>query len=129
MAVIPPSATKHKLDGIGEASAAAALAALAANPSTSFLASGMSAKIIFWIFTKFFSGLASMGLVLLNVGADKLLTVYDKVNFDGSFESAEQFIEEIKKTGRELTDEEIKKIDGGVIATFRKFAKIGRRKK
>lgn len=129
MSIIPPSATKHKLEGIGSASAAAVIAALASNPSTAFLAAGISAKILFFILTKVFSGLASMGLVLLNVGAEKLIVTVEKIDFDGSYKSAEQFIDEIRKTGRELTPEEIKKIDDGVIVTFRKFAKIARKKK
>ena len=128
MPIIPPSAEKFKLEGIGNASAASILAALATNPSTSFLAAGISAKILFWIISKIFSGLASMGIVILNVGAEKLAVALDKVNFDGSLESAEQFIEEIRKTGRELTPEEIKKIDDSVIEQLRKFAKITRKK-
>lgn len=129
MSIIPPSASKHKLEGIGEASAAAVIAALAANPSTAFLAAGISARILFYILTKVFSGFASMGLVLLNVGADKLIVAVEKIDFDGSFESAEQFIDEIRKTGRDITPEETKKIDDGVIETFRKLAKIARKKK
>lgn len=128
MPVIPPSAVKHGLSGIGEASASAAIAALSANPSTAFLTAGLSGKILFWILTKVFSGFASMGLVILNVGAEKLAVAADKVEFDGSMESAEKFIEEIRKTGRELTPEEVKKIDDEVIAAFRKFATLARKK-
>lgn len=129
MPILPPSASKHNLEGIGEASAAAVIAALAANPSTAFLATGLSAKILFFILTKVFSAFASMGLVLLNVGAEKIAVTVEKIDFDGSYESAEAFINEIRNTGRDLTDEEVKKIDDGVIYTFRKFAKIGRKKK
>lgn len=128
MSIVPPSAEKHDLDGIGDASASAAIAALAANPSTSFLTAGLSGKILFWILSKFFSALASMGLVVLNVGAEKLSTAISKAGYDGSFESAEKLIEEIRNTGRDLTPEEAKAIDDKVIEAFRKFAVIARKK-
>lgn len=72
--------------------------------------------------------LASGGLVMLNVGAEKLQTAVDKVDYDTSWETAERLINEIRKTGRELTPEEIKAIDDKVIAQFRKFGKLGRKK-
>jgi len=120
--------SKHKLDGLGEASAAMVLASLAANPPTSFLAVGISGKIVFFILTRIFSGLASLGLVMLNVGAEKLSTIIDKHNFDGSWESAENIINEIRNSGRDMTPEETKKIDDEVIKSFRKFAKLARKK-
>lgn len=119
--------SKHKLDGIGEASASAVLASLAVNPSTLFLTVGVSGKITFFILSKIFSGFASMGLVVLNVGGERLITAFDKVGFDGSLETADKLIEEIRNTGRDMTSEEIKNIDDGVIKQFRKFAKIGRK--
>lgn len=64
----------------------------------------------------------------MNVGAEKFSAVIDRINFDGSLESAEKLIEEIRRTGKDLTPEEAKAIDDGVIIAFRKFAKIGRRK-
>lgn len=128
MAVLPPSADKHKLIGIGEAQAAAAIAALLANPSLAFLASGFLGKIVFWILSQMFMRLASMGLVMLNIGADRLITAVDKVNFDGSWEASERLIEEIRKSGRELSEEEIRRIDTEVIIQFRKFARMARRK-
>jgi len=125
----PLSAPKYDLDGIGAASAASVVAALAAYPPTSFLTVGLSGKILFWLLTKFFSRMASGGLVILNVGAEKLLGAIDKANFDGSMEAADRLIEEIRKTGRELTPEETKKIDDEVIVQFRKFAKMTRKKR
>lgn len=104
------------------------MAVLAANPSTAFLTVGVSGKIIFWILEKIFTRLASSGLVILNVGAEKFSVAIDRVNFDGSLESAEKLIAEIRKTGKELTPEETKAIDDEVIVAFRKFAKIGRKK-
>ena len=127
--MLPPSAKKHDFDGIGSASAASVLAVLTANPSTSFLTAGLSGKILFYILKNFFSGLASMGLVILNLGAEKLLGAIEKSNYDGSFESAMNLIDEIRKTGRELTQEEINEIDGEVIVAFRKFAKMTRKRR
>lgn len=126
MGILPPSAEKHKLDGIGGASAAAIMAALLANPGTSFLAAGFLGKILYPVLTYVFSALASMGLVLLNLGAENVLGAIEKSNFDGSFESAERLINQIRSTGRELTPEEVKKIDDNVIEQFRKFAKMTR---
>ena len=83
---------------------------------------------MFYLLTQLFSALASLGLVLLNVGAERIITAVDKYGFDGSFETAEKLIEEIRKTGRDLAPEEIKTIDEEVIKQFRKFAKLGRKK-
>ncbi len=128
MSLLPPSSTKHDLSGIGGASAAAIMVVLAANPSTLFLTVGIQGKIIYWILEKIFTRLASSGLVILNVGAEKIDIALDKVHFDGSMDSAEKLIAEIRKTGRELTPEETKAIDEKVFIAFRKFAKISRRK-
>lgn len=129
MSLISGPIKKHKLEGIGSASAAMVLASFASNPSLSFLTLNMSGKILFWVLTKFFSAMASLGLVVLNVGAEKLLTALDKVNYDGSWESADKMMAEIRKTGRDLTPQETKTIDDEVIKSFRKFAKFGRKKK
>lgn len=127
MGFLPPSAEKHRLTGIGEASAASLISALAVNPSTAFLTAGVSGKVLFFILSKVFSWAASVGLVLLNVGAESLLVAAEKSEFDGSYDTAAKLIEEIRKTGRDLTPEEIARIDDQVIETFRKFAKITRK--
>lgn len=127
MAAIP-SATKHKLEGIGEASASAIIAAWAANPSTAWLASGIAAKLSFFFLSHIFSGLASIGLVVLNVGAENLATALAKANYDGSWESAEAMIKAIRDSGNELTEADIRRIDATVIVAFRRFGKIGRKK-
>lgn len=124
-----PLSQKHKLDGIGEASAAMVFASFAANPSTIFLTQGLPGKVIFWALTKLFSKMASFGLVTLNVGAEKLATAVTKINFDGSWDSAQELIESIRNSGRELSEEEIRTIDLEVINSFRKFGKLARKKK
>lgn len=128
MSLLPPSAEKHKLDGIGGASAAAVFAALSSSPYTAWMTAGIQGKLFFWFFENVFAWMASVGLVMLNVGAENLLAVIDKANFDNSLEAADRLIAEIRKTGRDLTPQEIKEIDDKVIVQFRKFAKIARRK-
>jgi len=118
---------KHELDGIGGASAAAVIASLSANPSTSFLTAGLSGKILYWLLKKLFTYMASSGLVFMNVGAERLLTAIRKSGYDGSRENADLLIAEIRKTGRDLTPAEVKAIDDEVIKTFRKFGKFGRK--
>lgn len=119
---------KHKLSGIGEASAALVLAALSSNPATAALAVGFMGKIIYFLMSKIMTYLASSGLVLMNIGAERLSTAIDKAKFDGSFESAERLIDEIRRSGKDLTPNEIKEIDDRVIESFRKFGKLGRKR-
>jgi hypothetical protein len=126
---IPSSSTKHNFTGIGNASAAILIAAMSANPALLGLTTGIPGKILFKIFSKIFSTLASMGVVLLNIGAEKLLIAAEKSNFDGSIDSALKLVENIRSTGRDLTPEEIKQIDDKVIEQFRKFAKMTRGRK
>lgn len=98
------------------------LAALLANPSLAWLATGFVGKVVMWGLTHLFSMMASLGLVILNVGAARVQTLIDGKNFDGAYDSAEEFIAAIRASGRELTPEEIKKIDEPVIEAFRKWA-------
>jgi hypothetical protein len=122
-------ANKYSFNGIGAASAKLVLAALAANPGTAFLATGILGTISSKILTKLFSMLASVGLVILNIGAAKVEVIIDSNNFDNSWDSAEKLIGAIRNTGRELTKEEEKAIDDKVIESFRKFASFARQKK
>lgn len=118
-----------RFSGIGEASAAVVMAALAANPSTLVLTQGFAGKVVFFFLKIGFMALASLGLIVLNVGSAKIETIVTSNKFDGSWDTAEKLIKEIQDSGRTLTPEEIKKIDGPVIAAFRKFASFGRPKK
>ena len=119
---------KYRLDGIGGVSASAVMALLAAYPPTSFLTVGIIGKIVYFILKRLFSFLASGGLVILNLGAERLLGAIEKSNYDGSWESAQKLIDSIRATGREMTTEEIIAIDNGVIAAFRKFGKMTRKR-
>ncbi len=89
---------------------------------------GLIGKIVFWFLSQSFSMLASLGVVVLNIGAAKVETLIDGNKFDGAWDSAEEFIKAIRDTGREMTPEEIAKIDGPVIDAFRKFASFARRR-
>jgi len=120
---------KYKFSGLGETGAAIILAALALNPATLFLTQGFLGKIVF-IFAKYFCMiLASCGLIVMNVGAARIQVLLDEGNYDGSWEKAEELLKKIRDQGRELTDEETKKIDDDVINAFRKFASFARVRK
>lgn len=119
---------KYHFSGIGEASASVIIAVLASNPATAFLATGILGKITFFICKMFCMWLASIGLIIMNVGEAKLKTIIDEGNFNESWDTAENLIKKIRETGRDLTPEETKQIDDGVIDAFRKFATFGRDK-
>lgn len=119
----------NKFDVIGEVSAVIVLTALRANPSTTFLATGILGKLTHAFLKLFFSHLASTGLIVLNVGAARLSVIIDEENYDGSIEQAEKLIKKIRDSGREMSEDEIKAIDQSVIDAFRKFASFGRVRK
>lgn len=126
MAIVNQPATKHKFDGIGEAGAAIILAGLAANAGTVWLTVGFIGKTVWFLVKLMCMGLASIGLVVLNVGAEKIETIMAENKFDGSWDSAKKLIDEIHRQGRELTDEEKKRIDDPVKDAFRRFGRFGR---
>lgn len=129
MSIINQPITKHRFDGIGETGAAMLVAALSVNPKTMFLTKGIPGKILFTVSKYMFMGLASLGLVVLNVGAAKIDTIIAENNFDGSWESAQKLIAKIHGEGRELTDAEKKSIDDPVKEAFRRFGRFGRVRK
>jgi len=125
LSLINQPVTKYKYEGIGETFAALVLAGVAGT-QFAWLTAGVLGKV-FWFSSKLVGmGLASIGLVVLNVGAAKIETIMAESNFDGSWESAQRLISDIRKEGRELTDEEKKRIDGPVKDAFRRFARFGR---
>lgn len=117
---------KYKFEGIGATGASIIMAGLGANPSTAWIATGFIGKVVFFVVKLFCMWLASLGLIVLNVGAEKLATINDEGKYDGSWDTAENAIKKIRDQGRDLTDEEIKAIDQPVIDAFRKFAGFGR---
>ncbi len=118
------SARKHRFEGIGRASALLIFTKLAASPAVA-VTQGLLGKVIFFLFTHLFSGLASCGLVLLNLGVANIEILSEKKNFDGSFDEAFKFINE---RGGRLTREEAKQVDDGVIDAFRRFIDFGVRR-
>lgn len=116
---------KYKFEGIGEKSAVAAMAALATSP-LAWLTVGIQGKITFVLLKWLFMGFASIGLQLANVTIEYVSGILERKGFDGSWDMAEKLIAEIKLQGRELTDEEKRRIDDPVKAAFRKFARFGR---
>lgn len=128
MSLLPPPANKYDFTGIGNASALALMAVLAANPETLWLTTGVTGTIFKLVSSKIFSGLASVGVVFLNIGAELITTVVDKSGFDGSFTSSLKLVDAIQAAGQTMTADQIQAIDGPVIAQFEKFAKLTRSK-
>lgn len=128
MSLLPAPADKYDFTGIGNASALALMAILAANPATVWLTTGVSGTIFKLVSSKIFSGLASVGVVFLNIGAELVATVVDKAGFDGSMTSSLALVDKIQAAGQTLTPEQISAIDDPVIAQFEKFAKLTRTK-
>lgn len=120
---------RHKFEGIGEAGAAMVLAGLKANPSTTGLANGFVGKAIFFIVKVILMYFASLGLIVLNVGAAKLEAVVDKNDFNGAWDDADKIIAKFRETGRTMTEAEALAIDIPVIVAFRKFGSFARGKK
>lgn len=129
MSLINQPVTKHKFEGIGEAGAAMIMGAIAANPNLIWLTVGFIGKAVWFSAKLIVMGAASLGLVVLNVGAEKIETIQAEAGFDGSWESAQKLIAAVKQTGRELTDEEKANIDAPVKDAFRRFARFGRVRK
>jgi ABC-type transport system involved in cytochrome c biogenesis permease subunit len=122
MGLLPPAATKYKFDGIGKAGAVATFAAMAMTPYAA-ITQGFWGKILFVFLEWFYSCLASVGLVVLNIGVANVETLIEQSEFDGSFEDAFKII---NAKGGKLSDAEKAAIDNKVIAAFRKFASFGR---
>ncbi len=109
--------------------AAIILAALAANPTFAFLTAGFLGRTVWFGSKLLVMGGASLGLVVLNVGTEKIEVIMAESGFDGSWDSAQKLIAAIHKQGRELTDAEKIAIDNPVKDAFRRFAKFGRVRK
>jgi len=120
-------ATKYNFDGIGAASASLVIAALATSGNT-WAVAGVSGTIFKWLLTEVFSAAASVGLVLMNVGAEKVEIIIDQNAFDGSWDSAEKLIDAARQAHQDLTPAQIAAIDAPVIGAFRKFASFARPK-
>jgi hypothetical protein len=104
------------------------LAGIAGHPQLAWMAAGLPGKLLWLISKCICMGLASVGLVVLNVGTEKLLVIMAESNFDGSWESAQKLIDEVHRQGRELTDAEKKAIDEPVKAAFRRFGRWVRKR-
>lgn len=108
---------KYDLPGFGKVQALLVFTAMASGP-LAFLTTGIPGKIVFPLLELAGEWLASKGLVLLNIGAEKVETLIEENAYDGSFEKA---FEAINAKRGKLTDAEKKSIDDKVIAAARKF--------
>lgn len=113
---------KYKFEGIGAASATAAMAALSTTSLAPFTA-GFAGKITFQLLKLIFMSLASAGLIVLNVGVAKVEVLLEEHDYNSSWEEAEKILKE--KKGQELTQNEINSIDDPVKDAFRRFASFG----
>lgn len=105
------------------------MGAIAANPNLVWLTVGFVGKAVWFGVKLIVMGAASLGLVVLNVGAERIETLQAEAGFDGSWATAQKLIAGITETGRTLTDEEKARIDAPVKAAFRRFARFGRPRK
>lgn len=124
MSLINQPITKYKYEGIGELGAATIMAVL--KFKAPFLTVGLLGKLSWFIAKLFTMGCASLGLVIMNVGVEKVDEIVDNNKFDGTWEDGNKMRDAILRSGRELTDEEIRAINEPVKDAFRKFGRIGR---
>lgn len=116
-------ATKYKYYNIGKGSATLVFLALAGNPSTAVLTAGVIGQFVFSFLTWASTMLASVGIVLANVGVDWIDTRLEKGDFDGAWDEA---FKKINEKGNTLTPEEVKAIDDKVIAAHNSFGTFGK---
>lgn len=116
---------KYRFEGIGATSATLTIAALAASP-LAWLTQGIQGRIVFHVLKWLYMGLASKGLIVLNIGAAKVEVLVQKGEFDGSMDEAFKLINE--RQGK-LTPAEIKAVDDKVIIALRKFGRFGVRER
>lgn len=116
------AAEKYKFEGIGKASATATFLAMSLDPRFASLTQGFTGKVIFSLLTYFYSGLASIGLVVLNIGISRIQVISERKEFDGSFDDAFKIINE---KGSRLTKEERDAIDMRVINAHNHFGSFG----
>lgn len=108
---------KYNFEGLKKLGAAALSSALAGTPLVKF------PSIANFIFEMFTNWLANKGLIVMNVGA---YYVNGKLDVKGLTDAMVRGYEAVE-SGRELTPEEIKKIDDDVIAAARKALPYGRK--
>lgn len=108
---------KYNFEGLKKLGAAALSSALAGTPLVKF------PSVANFIFEMFTNWLANKGLIVMNVGA---YYVNGKLDVKGLTDAMVRGYEAVE-SGRELTPEEIKKIDDDVIAAARKALPYGRK--
>ena len=106
---------KYNFEGLKKLGAAALSSALAGTPLVKF------PSVANFIFEMFTNWLANKGLIVMNVGA---YYVNGKLDVKGLTDAIVRGYEAVE-SGRELTPEEIKKIDDDVIAAARKALPYG----
>ncbi len=116
---LPPQ--KYKFDGIGKFSAIVIMRALAANPSTVALTAGLSGKIVYAVLKRVSSYFASLGVVMGNIGIERVEEIIQKGKFDDSL--SDEVFSEINSG---VTPERGKEIDQKVRDAFDDFVTFGK---
>ncbi len=112
--------TKYQFKNIGKASAVATFAALAVSyPPFLAFSQTFGGKCVFTVLCWLYTGLASIGVIVLNVGVDYIKTVAEKNQFDGTMESAIKSVEQ-----GNLTPQQGAAIDDSVIQAHNNFGGI-----
>lgn len=116
---LPPQ--KYKFAGIGKFSAIVIMRVLAANPSTAALTIGIPGKITYWVLKKVTSYFASYGVVMGNIGIERVEEMIEKGKFDDSLSD-----EVFSKIASGVTPEEGQAIDQRVRDAFDQFVTFGK---
>lgn len=122
MDILPGTiANKYKFEGIGKLNATVVFMWLAQN--VPFLTVGIAGKIVWYLLVQVGSGLASTGVVLMNVGVAKLEVIAERDDFKGTIEEMIGLVDQI---GPDMTKEKADEIDNHVIDVVRKFIDMSR---
>jgi hypothetical protein len=109
---------KHQFDGIAKFNATLIFTALAANPPTAFLTTGVLGKVLFFILAKLGNIMANNGLALANIGVDMVQLAIQKNNYDSAMDAA---IKQVLETKGPLSKEQKDAINAPVKEAFLKF--------
>lgn len=116
---LPPQ--KYKFDGFGKWNAIIVMRLLVATGWGVSLTTGLPGKITYWILKRVGSYMASYGVVLGNIGIERVEELIEKGNFDDSL--SDEIFSELAKG---VTPERGKEIDDKVIDAFDKFITFGK---
>lgn len=112
---------KYKFDGIGRFSAIIIMNVLRANPSTVALTTGIVGKIVYAVLKRASSYFASHGVVMGNIGIERVSEMIEKGRFDDSL--SDEIFSELNSG---VTPERGAEIDQKVRDAFDQFVTFGK---